>query len=81
VPQRHGCEQQLGKLPYVAQRERQALAVYRVVVSPGVAEQNDSVGIGFLAPGLLAAERRARPCWRDVPCPEDNHVGILRPHT
>ena len=61
-----GGEQQLGKLPYVAQRERQALAVDWIVVSPGVAEQNDPVSVGFLAPGLLAAERRARPCCRAV---------------
>ena len=50
-----GGEQQLGKLPHVAHRQRQALAVNGVVVSPGVAEQNDPVGIGFAAPRLLAA--------------------------
>src|SRR5579863_4563668 len=59
-------EQQLGKLPHVAQRQRQALAIDRIVVSPSVAEQHDPVRVGFIAPGLLTAERRARPGCRAV---------------
>lgn len=67
---RHGPivsgEQQLRQLPHVAHRERQALAVDWIVVSPGVAEKNDPVRVRFVAPCLLAAKRRARPRRRRI---------------
>jgi hypothetical protein len=71
---RHGPivsgEQQLKKLPHVAHRKRQALAVDWIVVSPGIAEKNDPVRIGFVAPRLLAAKRCARPCRCHIAQPQ-----------
>ena len=69
VGRRH---QQFGQRTHVAQRERQALAVHRVVVSARVAGEDDPVRAGLVAPGLVAAECPARSRRRDRPRPSDS---------